>query len=393
MLRYLTSGESHGKLINAILEGIPSGLELSEDDINVDLRRRQIGYGRGGRMKIERDEVEVTSGVRFGKTIGSPISMIIRNRDWENWKNEMSLIMRSEKVNMVTRPRPGHADLAGGIKYQEMDLRNILERSSARETACRVAVGAAAKKLLSEFKIRVVSHVVNIGGVWAKNLPRNPNSIFHLAEKSELRCADAEAQEKMKNLINSAKSKGDSLGGIFEIIIMDPPVGLGSHAHWDRKLDGRLAQALMSIQAIKGVEVGVGFRSADLFGSEVHDEIYYKRTRWDRLKAKGGFYRKTNNAGGIEGGISNGEDIIIRAAMKPIPTLAVPLRSVDIVTKKPFKASVERSDICAVPSAAVIGEAVVAYEIANVFMEKFGGDSIEELRRNFSGYKNFMSKL
>ncbi|OGL46133.1 MAG: chorismate synthase [Candidatus Schekmanbacteria bacterium RBG_16_38_11] len=393
MLRYLTSGESHGKLINAILEGMPSGLELSEDDINVDLRRRQIGYGRGGRMKIERDEVEVTSGVRFGKTIGSPISMIIRNRDWENWKNEMSLIMRSEKVNMVTRPRPGHADLAGGIKYQEMDLRNILERSSARETACRVAVGAAAKKLLSEFKIRVVSHVVNIGGVWAKNLPRNPNSIFHLAEKSELRCADAEAQEKMKNLIDSAKSKGDSLGGIFEIIIMDPPVGLGSHAHWDRKLDGRLAQALMSIQAIKGVEVGVGFRSADLFGSEVHDEIYYKRTRWDRLKAKGGFYRKTNNAGGIEGGISNGEDIIIRAAMKPIPTLAVPLRSVDIVTKKPFKASVERSDICAVPSAAVIGEAVVAYEIANVFMEKFGGDSIEELRRNFSGYKNFMSKL
>ena len=203
MLRYLTSGESHGKLINAILEGMPSGLDLSEEDINVDLRRRQIGYGRGGRMKIERDEVEVTSGVRFGKTIGSPISMIIRNRDWENWKNEMSLIMRSEKVNMVTRPRPGHADLAGGIKYQEMDLRNILERSSARETACRVAVGAAAKKLLSEFKIRVVSHVVNIGGVWAKNLPRNPNSIFHLAEKSELRCADAEAQEKMKNLINS----------------------------------------------------------------------------------------------------------------------------------------------------------------------------------------------
>jgi len=393
MLRYLTAGESHGKLINAILEGMPSGLELSEEDINIDLRRRQRGYGRGGRMKIERDEVEITSGVRFGKTTGSPISMIIRNRDWENWKNEMSIIQRNERINMFTKPRPGHADLAGGIKYQEMDLRNILERASARETACRVAIGAIARKLLNEFGIKILSHVINIGGIWAKNLPRNPNSIFHLAEKSELRCADTEGERRMKNIIDRTKSNGDSVGGIFEIIVMDPPVGLGSHTHWDRKLDGRLAQALMSIQAIKGVEVGIGFKAPDFPGSEVHDEIYYKKAKDGRLKAKGGFYRKTNNAGGIEGGISNGEDIILRAVMKPIPTLAIPLRSVDIATKKPFKASVERSDICAVPSAAVVGEAVVAFEIANAFLEKFGGDSLKELKRNFHSYKDYLSRL
>ena len=386
MLRYLTSGESHGKLINAILEGIPSGLELSEEDVNIDLRRRQSGYGRGERMKIERDEVEITSGVRFGKTMGSPISMIIRNRDWENWKNEMSIIRRNKGINMVTRPRPGHADLAGGIKYNEIDLRNIFERSSARETACRVAVGAVARKILAELGIKILSHVISIGNIRAKNIPRNPNSIVHLAERSDLRCADAEAERKMKDVIDKAKNKGDSVGGIFEIIVMNPPVGLGSHTQWDRKLDGKLARALMSIQAIKGIETGMGFRTADLFGSQVHDEIYYR-------KDKRGFYRKTNNAGGIEGGISNGEDIVLRAAMKPIPTLLTPLRSVDIITKKPFKASVERSDVCAVPSAAVVGEAVVAFEIANAFLEKFGGDSLKELKRNFNSYRDFMSRL
>lgn len=386
MLRYLTSGESHGKLINAILDGIPSGLELSEEDINIDLRRRQAGYGRGGRMKIERDEVEITSGVRFGKTMGSPISMIIRNRDWENWKNEMSLIRRNDGINMVTRPRPGHADLAGGIKYNETDLRNILERSSARETACRVAVGAVTKKLLTEFGIKILSHVISIGNIRAKNIPRNPNSIVHLAEKSELRCADAEAERKMKDTIDKTKNKGDSVGGIFEIIVMNPPVGLGSHVQWDRKLDGRLAQALMSIQAIKGIETGIGFRSADLYGSQVHDEIYYR-------KDKRAFYRKTNNAGGIEGGISNGEDIVLRAVMKPIPTLSTPLRSVDITTKKPFKASVERSDVCAVPSAAVVGEAVVAFEIADAVADKFGGDSLKEMKRNFNNYREYVQRL
>ncbi len=386
MLRYLTSGESHGKLVNAILDGIPSGLELSEEDINIDLRRRQAGYGRGGRMKIERDEVEITSGVRFGKTMGSPISMIIRNRDWENWKNDMSLIRRNKEINMVTKPRPGHADLAGGIKYSETDLRNILERSSARETACRVAVGAVTKKLLREFGIKILSHVVSIGGIYAKNIPRNPNSIFHLAEKSELSCADSDAEKKMKDTIDKAKDKGDSVGGIFEIIVMNPPVGLGSHVQWDRKLDGKLAQALMSVQAIKGIESGIGFRSADLFGSQVHDEIHYR-------KDKRGFYRKTNNAGGIEGGISNGEDIVLRAVMKPIPTLSTPLKSVDIITKKPFKASVERSDICAVPSAAVVGEAVVAFEIADAVLEKFGGDSLKEIKKNFSNYREYINRL
>ncbi|OGL42285.1 MAG: chorismate synthase [Candidatus Schekmanbacteria bacterium RIFCSPHIGHO2_02_FULL_38_11] len=386
MLRYLTSGESHGKLINAILEGIPSGLELSEEDVNIDLRRRQSGYGRGERMKIERDEVEITSGVRFGKTMGSPISMIIRNRDWENWKNEMSIIRRNKGINMVTRPRPGHADLAGGIKYNEIDLRNIFERSSARETACRVAVGAVARKILAELGIKILSHVISIGNIRAKNIPRNPNSIVHLAERSDLRCADAEAERKMKDVIDKAKNKGDSVGGIFEIIVMNPPVGLGSHTQWDRKLDGKLARALMSIQAIKGIETGMGFRTADLFGSQVHDEIYYR-------KDKRGFYRKTNNAGGIEGGISNGEDIVLRAAMKPIPTLLTPLRSVDIITKKPFKASVERSDVCAVPSAAVVGEAVVAFEMADAVLEKFGGDSLKEMKRNFNNYREYINRL
>ena len=393
MLRYLTSGESHGKLINAILEGTPSGLELSEEDINIDLRRRQTGYGRGERMKIERDEVEITSGVRFGKTMGSPISMIIRNRDWETWKSEMSIIHRNGRINLFTKPRPGHADLSGGIKYEETDLRNILERASARETACRVAVGAVAKKFLSEFKIRIISHVITIGRSMVKNFPRNPNSIFHLAEKSELRCADAEAEKKMKEEIDMAKKNGNSLGGIFEIIVMDPPIGLGSHVQWDRKLDGKLAQALMSIQAIKGVEIGIGFKAADFYGSEVHDEIYYKKGKGERLKSKCGFYRRTNNAGGIEGGISNGEDIILRAVMKPIPTLLIPLRSVDIVSKKPFKASVERSDICAVPAAAIVGEAVVAFEIANAFLEKFGGDSLKEARKNFNGYMDYLRRL
>ncbi len=380
MLRYLTAGESHGKGLTAILEGVPAGLALGEEDINRDLARRQVGYGRGARMQIERDKAEILSGVRGGETLGNPIALFIKNQDWANWEEIMSTGPDVQgDTREVTRPRPGHADLPGGMKYRHRDLRNVLERSSARETAARVAVGAISRKLLNEFGIQMASHVVEIGGVGIEmSHTLTTNKIRRLSDKSDLRCIDSEAAHKMKSRIDRAAKEGDSLGGIFEVKTSGVPVGLGSHVHYDRKLNSRLAGAIMSIQAIKGVEIGSGFESARRPGSDVHDEIFYSKAR--------GFYRKSNRAGGIEGGISNGEDIVIRAAMKPIPTLRKPLRSVDINTKRSFKASVERSDVCAVPAAAVIAEAVVAFELARAMTEKFGGDSVLEMKMNYEGY-------
>ncbi len=383
MLRFLTAGESHGELLIGIIEGMPSGLLIRITDIDRDLARRQVGYGRGNRMKIEKDAVKIYTGVRWGRTMGSPIGLIIRNKDWENWRDKMSPDpMFLNSAEPVTRPRPGHADLSGALKYGMTDIRNVLERSSARETAMRVAVGAVAKRLLEEFGIEVVSHVLSIGGVFAKVPKLTLQELKKRAEASELRCSDPDAEKRMMRKIDETKVAGDSLGGVFEVIISGVPAGLGSHVHWDRKLDGRLAAALMSVQAIKGVEVGAGFGSANRPGSQLHDEIFWNR--------KQGFYRKTNMAGGIEGGISNGEIITLRAAMKPIPTLMKPLRSVDLSSKKPFKASVERSDVCAVPAAGVVAEAAAAFEIAAAMIEKFGGDSIDEMKRNCHSFLKHM---
>jgi chorismate synthase len=379
MLRYLTAGESHGELLMGIIEGMPSGLLIRMTDIDRDLARRQAGYGRGGRMKIEKDTVKIFTGVRWGRTLGSPIGLMVRNKDWENWRDKMSPDpMFLNSAEPVTRPRPGHADLPGVLKYGMADIRNILERSSARETAMRVAVGAVAKRLLEEFGIDVISHVVSIGGVFSKVPHVSPQEIRKRVEASELRCSDPEAEKRMMRKIDETKTAGDSLGGVFELIITGVPIGLGSHVHWDRKLDGRLACGIMSIQAIKGVEIGAGFGVANRPGSLVHDEIHWSR--------KAGFFHKTNMAGGIEGGMSNGENIVLRAAMKPIPTLMKPLRSIDVISKKPFKASVERSDVCAVPAAGVVAEAVAAFEIASAMIEKFGGDNIDEMKRNYEGY-------
>jgi len=390
MIRYLTAGESHGPQLTAIIEGIPAGLLLHEDNINVDLARRQCGYGRGGRMLIEKDRVEILSGVRWGKTIGSPITLSVKNRDWENWQEKMSPHERyRDETIMVTRSRPGHADLAGAMKYNHHDVRNILERSSARETAMRVAVGAVAKALLGFFDIRVCGFVTELGGVCAERHGLSLAAMLGNASRSELFTYDLEAEQRMKDVIDQAKETGDTVGGIVEVVVSGAPPGLGSHVQWDRKLDARLAMALMSIQAIKGVEIGSGFDAARKPGSLVHDEIFYASARIAD-GASSGFYRHTNNAGGIEGGISNGEEIIVRAAMKPIPTLYKPLRSVDILTKEPFEATVERSDTCAVPAAAVVAEAVVAAEIANSFLEKFGGDSLEEIQRHFNGYIEYL---
>lgn len=391
-LRFLTAGESHGKTLIGIIEGIPANLPLSSEDIDPELRRRQSGFGRGGRMKIESDHAEIISGVRWGKTIGSPITILIENKDFKNWAEGMSVDPSHEgTIPPVTRPRPGHADLAGAIKYNQKDIRNILERSSARETAMRVALGAIAKKFLSEFDIKVVSFVTGIGSetIDMRSSFLSDSEIldaFQKAEASQVRCPDLNVTERMVSLIEEAIKKGDSLGGVFEVLALGIPVGLGSHIQWDKRLDGRLAQAIMSIQAIKGVEVGSGFDMAGRYGSEVMDEIFYQRTG-------PGFYRKTNHAGGIEGGMSNGMPIIVRAAMKPIPTLRRPLRSIDIITKEPFEAAYERSDVCAVPAASVIGEAMVAMVIAEAISEKFGGDSIEELKKNFQSYIEYLGNF
>ncbi len=395
-LRFLTSGESHGKALIGIIEGIPSGLYLSEEDIDRDLKRRQSGYGRGARMKIESDHAEILSGVRWGKTIGSPISLSIENKDWKNWIEGMSPYQDAKgSIPPVTKPRPGHADLSGAIKYYRHDIRDILERSSARETAMRVALGAIAKKFLSGFGIHVGSYVVQIGKIRIKGYrgqgvkgssesTRTLESIFKKAEMSPVRCPSKETTKKMIKLIDKTIKEGNSLGGIFEIFVIGVPAGLGNHVQWDRRLDGRLAQALMSIQAIKSVEVGLGFEMAEHFGSEVMDEIFYSPPK---------FYRKTNYAGGIEGGITNGMPIILRASMKPIPTLRRALRSINIITKKPVEAAYERSDICAVPAAGVIGEAMAALTITDAFLEKFGGDSIVETKRNYDSYIEHIEKF
>lgn len=391
MLRYLTAGESHGPSLTTIVEGMPANLPLSPKDIDVELSRRQMGYGRGGRMKIEQDRVSITAGVRHGVTLGSPITLTITNRDFTNWQETMGIEVEVKVQDTrppVTRPRPGHADLAGAIKYGHRDIRNVLERSSARETTARVAVGAVCKRLLREFGISVLSHVVEIGGVRASRGDATPEQIQALAEASPVRCVDREAAEAMVARIDEARRRKTTLGGIFEIIVEGVPVGLGSYVQWDRKLDGRLARALMSIQAIKGVEVGLGFTVAGRFGFEAHDEIFYDPERQGPHGLK--FYRKTNYAGGLEGGVTNGEPILLRAAMKPLSTQYAPLRSVDMETKEPFEATVERSDVCAVPAAGVIGEGVVAFEVANALREKFGGDSLEEMKRNFDTYARYV---
>jgi chorismate synthase len=401
-LRYITAGESHGKALVGILEGIPSGLSLSSEDIDRDLKRRQGGHGRGGRMKIEADHAEILSGVRWGKTIGSPITLLIENKDFKNWSAGMSSdFSAAGSIPAVTRPRPGHADLTGAIKYDQRDIRNILERSSARETAMRVALGAAAKKFLTEFSITVESYVTQIGNITMQSaaiVMQDPKSLlasFRKAEHSPVRCPDEAVSERMIKLIDKAIKEGNSLGGIFKVFVTGVPIGLGSHVQWDRKLDGRLAQAVMSIQAMKGVEVGLGFEMSRRPGSEVMDEIFYASDKSPLVKKgrRGGFFRKTNNSGGIEGGMTNGMPIILRAAMKPIPTLRRPLRSVDIVTKKPVQAAYERSDICAVPAASVIGEAMVALTIADAFLEKFGGNSLNEVRCNFDSYCRYIQKF
>ncbi|WP_026487381.1 chorismate synthase [Caldanaerobius polysaccharolyticus] len=373
-MRYLTAGESHGRCLTAIIEGIPSNVHISVDRINEELKRRQAGYGRGLRMKIESDKVQILSGVRNSKTTGAPISLMIENRDWPNWEKIMDPIVSSGE-RVVTRPRPGHADLSGAIKYGLQDIRDVLERSSARETAIRVAVGAIAIQLLELFGIYVRSHVVSIGGIKAKNVGEFNEEFWRKVDKSEVFCGDGDAEVKMKDLIDKAKAEGDTLGGIFEVIVTGLPVGIGSYVQWDRKLDARLAYALMSIQAVKGVEFGYGFKAADMPGSMVHDEIYYSEEK--------GYYRITNGAGGIEGGMTNGQPVVVRCAVKPIPTLYKPLKSVDMRTKQPVEASVERSDVCAVPAASVVGKAVVAWEIASALLERYGGDNIEDILKNY----------
>lgn len=385
-MRFLTAGESHGPVLTAIIEGLPAGLPITEEYINVQLARRQGGYGRGGRMKIEKDRVKILSGVRGGLTLGSPVTLQVENRDWENWRHIMDPSPGAGSSDRrVTRPRPGHADLAGGIKYRHRDLRNVLERSSARETAARVAVGAVARKFLEELEITIMGAVIRIGSVETK-WPRLPvHEIKAILDKSQLLCPDPKSEETMKKEIDLAREAGDSLGGVFEIQVHGVPTGLGSHVHWDRKLDGRLAGALMSIQAIKGVEVGLGFLSATLPGSQVHDEIFYAAGK--------GLYRETNRAGGIEGGISNGEPLVVRAAMKPIPTLYKPLRSIDLETREIKEASVERSDVCAVPAACVVGEAVVAQVLAPECMEKFGGDHMEEIKERVDRYREYIKRF
>ncbi len=380
--RFLTAGESHGEALVAVIDGVPAGFPLTEDDINVDLARRQRGYGRGGRMKIERDRVHITSGVRWGQTLGSPLTMTIPNLDWENWKATMSVAPPEPgaAAKQVTRPRPGHADLAGAMKYGHKDIRNVLERSSARETTARVAVAGVAKKLLGQFGIEILSHVTEIGGVRIGELDLPWSEIRRRAEESEVRCADPEAAQRMIAAIDDAKAKGDTLGGVFEVVALGCPVGLGSYVQWDLRLDGRLAQAFCAIQAIKGAELGLGFETARRPGSQVHDEILYD--------ADQGFKRTTNNAGGLEGGVTNGQPVVVRAAMKPLSTLRTPLRSVDVATKEAVEAVVERSDVCAVPAAGIVGEAMMAIVLAQAFVEKFGGDSLEEIRRNYNAYQD-----
>lgn len=385
MLRYTTAGESHGQALVAILEGMPAGLRISSSLIDEQLRRRQQGYGRGRRMQIEQDHAEILSGIRAGETIGAPIALLINNRDWANWKDVMDPAPDDEPAaprrRTVTRVRPGHADLSGILKYDREDARDILERASARETTARVAAGAICRVFLSEFGITIGSHLVHLGGIDAQ--PRElPDDINAVADQSPLRTLDPADEKSMIERIDSAKREGNTLGGICEVVCRGLPVGLGSHVSWDRKLDGRIAAAIMSIPAVKGVEIGLGFQAARRTGAEVHDEIALDAgsVRTGRTK------RLTNRAGGLEGGMTTGEPLVVRVAMKPISTLMRPLETVDIATAEPAKAAAERSDVTAVPAMGVIAEAMLAFVIAQAMLEKFGGDSLGESRRNYDGY-------
>ena len=383
MLRFTTAGESHGRALVAIVEGLPAGLPVNQELIDYELRRRQLGYGRGGRMKIERDHAEILNGVRHGLTLGSPVTLLIENKDWPNWTDVMAAEPRDvapEKSRRLKRPRPGHADLPGGLKYDVRDLRNILERASARETTARVACGALAKQLLACFGIEVRSHVIQLGGIPAKPLELSWKEIAAIADDAPLHCADQEAEQKMIALIDETRHQGDTLGGIFEVATRGVVPGLGSHTAWDLKLDGLLAQAVMSIPAVKAVSIGAGTEASSLPGSEVHDEIAYDAGTRE-------FIRETNRAGGLEGGITNGEEIRVRGHLKPLSTLRRALKSVDIDTKEEEAAAFERSDVTAVPAAGVIGESMVALVVANAMREKFGGDSLGEMKRNFEGYR------
>ncbi len=384
MLRLETAGESHGECLIAVLSGLPAGVPVSIEAVDRELWRRQQGYGRGGRMKIEKDHAEIVAGVRHSQTIGAPVAILIRNRDWPNWAEALR-VERTEGDEAarrpVTRPRPGHADLAGALKYNFPEVRYVLERASARETAARVAAGALAKALLEQFGIGVLSHVVAIGGVRLERRARW-EELVELSRREEifLGCVDPDVERRMKEVVDEAYRTGDTVGGVFEVVAHGVPPGLGSCASWDRRLDGRLAQAVISVQAVKGVEIGEAIEAAASFGSRVQDPI-----RYDAEKRR--FFRDSNRAGGIEGGMSNGEDIVIRGYLKPISTLRRPLESVDLATREPAAAAYERSDVCVVPAAGVVAEAMVALVLADAFLEKFGGDSLGETRRNYEGYR------
>lgn len=387
VLRYLTSGESHGPQLTAIIEGLPAGLPLLDTDINFELARRQKGHGRGRRMQIEKDTVQIVGGIRHGYTLGSPVGLVVENNDWKHWTKIMGQgpIAPDEEEEIkrkITRPRPGHADLNGALKYGHRDMRNVLERSSARETTVRVAAGAVAKKLLKELGIEVASHVIEIGGVTsAIKEYESLQKLQEITEGSPVRCLDPVAEKKMMDAIDEAKQQGDSIGGIVEVIIEGMPPGVGSYVHYDRKLDAKLASGMMSINAFKGVEIGIGFEAASKSGSEVHDEIAWSEER--------GYYRKTNRLGGLEGGMSTGMPIVVRGVMKPIPTLYKPLQSVDIETKEPYSASIERSDSCAVPAAAVVAENVIAWELAAAIVDQFYSDRLETLKETVDRQRAF----
>ncbi|OZT13304.1 chorismate synthase [Priestia aryabhattai] len=386
-MRYLTAGESHGPQLTTILEGVPAGLPLTAEDVNTELARRQKGHGRGRRMQIEKDQVQILSGVRHGYTLGSPIALVVENNDWKHWTKIMGIEPISEEEaedvkRKISRPRPGHADLNGAIKYGHRDMRNVLERSSARETTVRVAAGAVAKQILAQFGIKVAGHVREIGGIKA-NPPayETLEQLKEVTEQSPVRCFDAAVEKDMMQAIDDAKKAGDSIGGIVEVIVEGMPAGVGSYVHYDRKLDAKIAAAVMSINAFKGVEFGLGFEAARKPGSEVHDEIL-----WDE---QSGYTRRTNRLGGFEGGMTTGMPIVVRGVMKPIPTLYKPLKSVDIETKEPFEASIERSDSCAVPAASVVAEAVVAWELADAIMEQFGQDQIKTISENINQMRKY----
>ncbi|WP_242255781.1 chorismate synthase [Bacillus cereus group sp. BfR-BA-01379] len=390
-MRYITAGESHGPQLTVILEGVPAGLTLTVEHINKELLRRQKGHGRGRRMQIETDTVEIVSGVRHGMTLGSPITLIVKNDDFKHWTKVMGAEPISEKESKemkrtITKPRPGHADLNGAIKYGHRDIRNVLERSSARETTVRVAAGAVAKQILKELGVEIAGHVLEIGGVKAKHISKlSIEEIQTITENSPVRCLDKEVEQEMMGAIDNAKSSGDSIGGIVEVIAEGMPIGVGSYVHYDRKLDAKLAGAIMSINAFKGAEIGIGFEAARQPGSKVHDEIL-----WDEEQ---GYTRNTNNAGGLEGGMTTGMPIVVRGVMKPIPTLYKPLASVDIDTKESFQASIERSDSCAVPAAGVVAESVVAWELAHALVEQFGKDRIELIQQNITQHNKYAKEF